>query len=123
MIDGAVAGRGGRRGVLRRNVLRQQCVPHRMTAMLRCMNPKPNTSRCVDLRRLGKRRIGRISDQPSVPQLNRAVSVAAFASECVTCTMVVPCWLSSRKSSMISLAWPECRFPVGSSASSSGVCE
>src|SRR6266851_1454249 len=33
--------------------------------------------------------------------------------------MVVPCWFRSRKSSMISLAWPECRFPVGSSASRS----
>ncbi len=40
----------------------------------------------------------------------------ALTSECVTCTIVVPSRFSCVNSSMISLAWLECRLPVGSSA-------
>src|SRR5664280_961301 len=43
----------------------------------------------------------------------------ALRSECVTCTIVVPSRFSALNNSMISLAWLECRFPVGSSASNS----
>src|SRR5438874_8921829 len=41
---------------------------------------------------------------------------AAFVSECVTCTIVVPPRFSSVNSSMISFPWLEWRLPVGSSA-------
>src|SRR5438445_10776838 len=39
------------------------------------INQNPETSRCVDLRRLSKCRIGGIANQPSVPQLKRTASV------------------------------------------------
>src|ERR1700733_12535730 len=53
------------------------------------------------------------------PSRNSIVRVpyAAFASECVTCTTVVPCSFNVRNSCIISFACSECRFPVGSSAS------
>src|SRR5271154_2180660 len=53
--------------------------------------------------------------QPSRSSIVR-VPYAAFASECVTCTIVVPCSFNVRNSCIISFACSECRFPVGSSA-------
>src|SRR5262245_37671209 len=53
--------------------------------------------------------------QPSASWITRWPYLA-FSSECVTWTMVVPSSLSFLNSSMISLPWPECRLPVGSSA-------
>src|ERR1700734_1016599 len=47
--------------------------------------------------------------QPSRSSIVR-VPYAAFASECVTCTIVVPCSFSFRNNSIISLACSECRF-------------
>src|SRR6185436_10007349 len=59
-----------------------------------------------------------VAIHPSCRRITR-LPYAAFVSECVTCTMVVPCRLSSRKSRMISSPCSECRLPVGSSASKS----
>src|SRR4051812_49001858 len=53
--------------------------------------------------------------QPS-RRLTTRLPYAALASECVTCTIVVPLSFSFLNSSMISLPWLECRLPVGSSA-------
>ena len=56
-----------------------------------------------------------LTTQPSASWMTRW-PYAALASECVTCTMVVPSSFSFLNSSMISLPWLECRLPVGSSA-------
>jgi hypothetical protein len=61
--------------------------------------------------------------QPSIAKLDRPRAIPAFASECVTCTIVVPCSFSFRNSSIISFACVECRLPVGSSASKAQACE
>src|SRR5439155_19979359 len=61
---------------------------------------------------------GHAAIQPSRSRTTR-LPYPAFTSECVTCTIVVPCRLSSRNSRMISSPCSECRLPVGSSASKS----
>ena len=53
--------------------------------------------------------------QPSAIWITRW-PYAALASECVTWMIVVPASFSFLNTSMISLAWLEWRFPVGSSA-------
>ena len=65
-----------RRRVLSPKVAGQAFRKRKRWRLLVVANENPGTSRCVDLRRLTKGRIGRIAYQPSVSHLNCAASVS-----------------------------------------------
>ena len=75
----------------------------------------PSSFTCYTPTGAGVETVSSLVIQPSA-KVTMRFPYEAFTSECVTWMMVVPCWFSLRKSSMISLAWLECRLPVGSSA-------
>src|ERR1017187_3130972 len=81
----------------------EQAFPHVQTASPLCVSAEFEVSP---------------TSHPSRIWIDR-VPYDALRSECVTCMIVVPSRFNALNNSMISLAWLECRLPVGSSASSS----